>query len=175
MPGGPWMPWVGVVLRRWTDEQRTDWYHRPTPTRRLPEFCVEYEDGNSGGRSGWELPKGGMSQADPDHFAAARRELWEETGVWLGWRPAGTFAWVNSEGWGIAGNPAREQNAWLCVDLEASDTRDGERPPPRWMTVDEFEAFSWRSDHQRLLQRVQYIQTREEYLHPAMLAYWEDL
>ena len=161
------MPWIGVVLRRWTDEQRVSWSYRPTPSLRCPEFCVEYEAGTTGKRRGWELPKGGATSDDTGPFATARRELWEEAAVWLGWRHGSTCMWVSHNGRQLHGLPRPWQNAWLCVDLGPDDTRDLNRPPPRWMSLEEFEASSGRTDHLELLRAVQYLPMRADCLHPV--------
>ena len=109
---------------------------------------------------------------DSSPFATARRELWEEAGVWIGWRPTGTYSWVTPEGGLLPTAPTLQQNAWLCVDLAAEDTRDVNRAPPRWMTVEEFAAYSWRTDHLELLRTVQFLQLPADQLHPVVLAYW---
>ena len=166
------MPWYGTVLRRWTDEANTDWFFRPTPSLRVPEFCVEYECGD-GKRKGWELPKGGSRGEDSGPFATARRELWEETGVWLAWRPAGTYAWVSPKGVRLTEGPAPQENAWLVVDLLPCDTRNSHKPPPRWMTLEEFEDHSWRMDHRCLLRTVQHCTFDIDVLPPAFRAYWQ--
>ena len=166
------MPWLGTVLRRWTDDEQTDWFFRPTPMLRVPEFCVEYEYGTSGGRRGWELPKGGLRDGDSGPFATARRELWEEAGVWLAWRPLGTYAWVSPRGVRLTGSPAPRENAWLVVDLLPCDIRNVHKPPPRWTTVEEFEDNSWRADHLELLRAVQYTTFGVDVLPPAFRTYW---
>ena len=80
------MPWIGVVLRRWTNVDQTSCGVRST-VHCCPEFCVEFDIK----RKAWELPKGGVQPSrDTSPYATARRELWEEAGVWLQWRERGT-------------------------------------------------------------------------------------
>ena len=167
------MPWFGTILRRWTDADHTDWFFRPTPLLRVPEFCVEYECGTSGGRSGWELPKGGFRDGDSGPFATARRELWEEAGVWVTWRPPGTYVWASPTGRRLPNGPAPRENAWLIVDLMPGDIRNVHKPPPRWMTIDEFGGNSWRRDHHELLRAIQCIPLGVDVLPPIFHTYWE--
>ena len=42
-------------------------------------------------RGEWEFPKGGATHRDTSEWATARRETWEETGVWVRW--VGEEAW----------------------------------------------------------------------------------
>ena len=49
------MPWKGVVLRRWTNVERTSCGDRIT-VHCCPEFCVQFDTK----RKPWELPKGGV-------------------------------------------------------------------------------------------------------------------
>ena len=54
-PEDLWMPWIGVVLRRWTNVERTSCGDRST-VHCCPKFCVQFDTK----RKAWELPKGGV-------------------------------------------------------------------------------------------------------------------
>ena len=155
------MPWFGVILWRWS--------HRDdgTPCR---EYCVQFDRK----RRDYELPKGGAEVLAPRRiavptlkgtrtwevydsspFATARWELWEETGVWVGWRAEGTYTWISKTGRVLPAGPCAHQDAWLCTELHGTeDSYDTRRPPP-WMTVAEFACRSRRNDHLFVLQALQ--------------------
>ena len=155
------MPWFGVILWRWS--------HRDdgTPCR---EYCVQFDRK----RRDYELPKGGAEVLAPRRiavptlkgtrtwevydsspFATARWELWEETGVWVGWRAEGTYTWISKRGCVLPGGPCDHQDAWLCTELHGTDDTYDMRWPPTWMSVNEFARRSRRDDHLRVLQALQ--------------------
>ena len=152
------MPWYGVVLRRWSKQDRTDWSFTATNEYCLPEFCVQYDTK----RYDYELPKGGAHTTRPRRstgcidsspFGTARYELWEEAGVWLAWRGRFTYQWASSNGTILPGGPSAHSNAWLCTDLSPWDQWDMERAP-LWFSVSDFEELSNREDHLRVLRAV---------------------
>ena len=152
------MPWYGVVLRRWSKEDRTDWSCTATNEYCLPEFCVQYDTK----RYDYELPKGGAETTRPRRstrcidsspFGTARCELWEETGVWLAWRGRFAYQWVSPDGRILLGGPSADSSAWLCTDLSLWDQWDMERTP-LWFSVSDFEELSNREDHLRVLRAV---------------------
>ena len=157
------MPWFGVILWRWSDRA----WCSSGPCR---EYCVQFDRK----RKGYELPKGGAEVlaprriavptlegtrmwevCDSSPFATARWELWEETGVWVGWRAEGTYTWINKQGRVLPAGPCAHQDAWLCTELHGTeDSYDIRRPPP-WMTVAEFACRSRREDHLMVLVALQ--------------------
>ena len=152
------MPWYGVVLRRWSKEDRTDWSFTATNEYCLPEFCVQCDTK----RRDYELPKGGAKTTrrrhstrciDSSPFGTARCELWEETGVWLAWRGRFAYQWASSHGRILPGGPSADSSAWLCTDLSPWDQWDMERTL-LWFSVSDFEEWSNREDHLRVLRAV---------------------
>ena len=159
------MPWFGVILWRWS--------HRGHGTERLHwrrEYCVQFDRR----RRDYELPKGGaevlaprripvptgkgtrtVEVYDSSPFATARWELWEETGVWVGWRAEGTYTWISTWGRVLPGGPGADQNAWLCTELSNRDDSYDTRRPPEWMNLNEFAGLSRRDDHWRVLEALQ--------------------
>ena len=152
------MPWYGVVLRRWSKEDRTDWSFTATNEYCLPEFCVQCDTK----RCDYELPKGGAKTTRPRRsigcidsspFGTARCELWEETGVWLAWRGRFAYQWASPHGRILPGGPSADSSAWLCTDLSPWDQWDMERTL-LWFSVSDFEKWSNREDHLRVLRAV---------------------
>ena len=166
------MPWFGVILWRWSLRNHgTECRH----WRR--EYCVEFDRK----RKNYELRKGGaqvqgrgprhirvptengmrtVQVYDSSPFATARWELWEETGVWVGWRAEGTYTWISTWGRVLPGGPGANQNAWLCTELSNNDDSYDARRPPKWMNLDEFEVLSSRTDHYRVLASIHQMEAR---------------
>jgi len=76
---------------------------------------------------GWELPKGGEEAADSSIWATARREVWEEAGVWVSWRSPEEHSWRrDGRGW------------WAITGVKRVDTTS--QPPDgyevAWHSVD---------------------------------------
>ena len=92
---------------------------------------------------------------DSSPFATARWELWEETGVWVGWRAEGTYTWISTQRRVLPGGPCAHQNAWLCTELSNRDDSYDTRRPPEWMNLNEFAGLSRRDDHLRVLEALQ--------------------
>lgn len=172
------MPWFGVVLRRWTNEARTEWRRtRQDWSFTLAEFCVHFDYR----RGVYELPKSRIRMAwdsspfgtaalleqqgllrgvyDSSPFGTARWALWEKTGVWVAWRAAGRYTWLSDGGELLPLGPSLQctdgrlngGNAWVCTDLAPEDAVSGvEGHGPVWLTREEFEANSDLLDHATL-------------------------
>ena len=145
--------WRGVILRRWTRPSRDYWSMRPTQQYYIPEFCTVRVPKR---REAYELPKAGARWHDTSPFATARRALWEEAGVWLGWRDPGTFAWVDSEG-ELLHNAEPWISSWVLADL-SWDGDMCERVSHHWLALDEFLDLSNRDDHAKVLTRTMHRQ-----------------
>ena len=138
------MVWAGAILRRM--EAEGPW-----------EYCVQLDEE----RGGWELPKGGAKKrkhcsstvcTDTSLFATARRKLWEEAGVWVAWRPPGTYVWLSEQGDALPDGPARGENAWLCADLWPDEDEETVHSNRAWMTLDQLDKTpKVRGAHVRLL------------------------
>ena len=93
------MPWYGAVV----------WSVR----RQERKYCCQWDSK----RRCLELPKGGMRKKrrqtsgfpDSSPFATARWEMWEEAGIWLGWRRIEDFQWMQHEGHALPLGPAKGQ------------------------------------------------------------------
>ena len=136
------MVWAGVALRRPRDDG--SW-----------EYCVQRDLK----REQWELPKGGAELrtkrrstgcTDSSLFATARGELWEEAGVWLAWRPAGTYEWLSPQGEALPLGPEEGRSAFVCTELRPEDTLVA-HSSRAWMTLERFAASTTRKDHVLLL------------------------
>ena len=154
------MPWLGVILWRWNERP-----HGTACSHWRREYCVQFDRK----RNMYELPKGGAKRIKPRRipmqtekgvqivwacdsspFATARWELFEETGIWVGWRERGSYAWISRRGEVWPGVPCASQSAWLCTELRGDDTYCPDRTP-MWMNLEEFGRLSRRDDHYRLL------------------------
>lgn len=155
------MPWLGVILWRWNERP-----HNTGRVHKRQEFCVQFDRK----RQMFELPKGGamterprripmetengvqiVRAYDSSPFATARWELFEETGVWVGWRARGTYAWISPRGAVLPGGPCADQSAWLYTEMRGDDLYIREREP-MWMNLEEFGRLSPRDDQYRVLQ-----------------------
>ena len=140
------MVWAGVILRRM--EAGDPW-----------EYCVQMD----AKRGGWELPKGGAKKrkhcpstvcTDTSLFATARRKLWEEAGVWVAWRPPGTYVWLSEQGDALPDGPAPGENVLLCTDLWPEDDEAPHHPSRAWMSLDQLDKSpDARGAHVRLVRR----------------------
>ena len=92
------------------------------------------------------VPAGRSSQ-----FASARCKLWEKAGAWVAWRPRDTCVWLSGKGRRLPGEPARDENAWLCTDLRPEDD-EAHHPRRAWMSLEQLDKTpKVRGAHVRLL------------------------
>ncbi len=101
-------------------------------------------------RKQWDLPKGGQKEGECA-WATARRELHEETDVWIGWREAGEWMWVSSAGNPIV-EPRSERSAWVVTQLKEGDEQK-DCSYATWFTRADCEE-RLRPDHWRLLRQL---------------------
>ena len=148
------MVWHGVVLRRARPD--TSW-----------AYCVHWDRK----RAQWELPKGGAElstarcstgRVDSTPFATARCELWEEAGVWLAWRPEGTYAWLTAQGRLLPNGPAEGRSAFVCTELRPEEDCVDVHPARSWMTLARFAGSTTREDHVRLVRRWEELSERPQ-------------
>ena len=123
------MAWVGVILTVWIQQVRL--------------YCIVWDQK----RKCWELPKGGAelnsprmttNTIDSSPFATARGELWEEAGIWLGWRNWDTFAWLGKYGKLLTRGLKEDRCGWVYTRLCDHDIVQDDRPDRQWMTFEEY-------------------------------------
>ena len=90
---------------------------------------------------------------DSSPFATARRELWEEAGLWLEWRQRGEFHWVSRDAVPLIQGPGPHQSAFLVTQLQEGD-REVDHLRRAWMTLEECAAQGLRRDHLQLLREL---------------------
>ena len=109
-----------------------------------------------------ELPKGGMRKKrrqtsgfpDSSPFATARWELWEEAGIWLGWRRIEDFQWMRHGGHALPLGPAEGQSAFVVTEFQDAEDCVADCCSRHWLTLEDCERRRLRSDHMQLLQRL---------------------
>ena len=141
------MPWVGLIL-----------------CQHIRQHCV-YCFQLDGKRRNFELPKGGAELARPRRstgsidsspFATARAEMWEEAGIWVGWRHWTMFKCLNSRGVVLQQGLDRNTNGWIYTRLGDNDIAIDPYPARSWMTLDQYCSLdSYRPDHARVLAQVE--------------------
>ena len=123
------MPWVGVILCQWVQQVRF--------------YCIVWDPK----REHWELPKGGAelntprrttNTVDSSPFATARGELWEEAGIWLGWRNWDAFAWLGKYGKLLTHGLRRDMCGWVYTRRCDHDIVQYDSSERVWMTLDEY-------------------------------------
>ena len=109
-----------------------------------------------------ELPKGGMRKKrrqtsgfpDSSPFATARWEMWEEAGIWLGWRRIEEFQWMQHDGHALPLGPAKGQSAFVVTKFQDAGDYVADCNSRQWLTLKECERMGLRPDHLHLLQRL---------------------
>ena len=175
MNAQPMDAWFGVVLLSW-------WRASITESRQWWVCCITESHGRRRGQRG--LPKGGFctgstskvgkresvrrridaleadirestGKADAIPFQTARWELYEEAGVWLGFRPAGTFLWLSPARWGppVASASTPNRSAWLVTVFDdALDTEgypyayDKRYDRPTWLPLRDAAKSLWNAN-----------------------------
>jgi putative (di)nucleoside polyphosphate hydrolase len=100
----------------------------------------------------WQMPQGGIDK-DEDPEPAARRELYEETGIRSIALLAQTPDWVRYDlpqhlvGVALKGKYRGQQQMWFAYRFEGEDSEIAIDPPPDGHTA-EFEAWQWRPMHE---------------------------
>ena len=166
MNAQPMDAWLGVVLLSWWAAQ---WW----------VCCITESHGRRKGQR--ELPKGGFctgstskvgkresvrrrideleadirestGKADANPFQTARWELYEEAGVWLGFRPAGTFLWLRpAKSQPVASASTPNRSAWLVTVFDdALDTEgypcDKRYDRPTWLPLRDAAKSLWNAN-----------------------------
>ena len=138
------MPWYGAVV----------WSVR----RQERKYCCQWDSK----RRCLELPKGGMRKKrrqtsgfpDSSPFATARWEMWEEAGIWLGWRRIEEFQWMQHDGHALPLGPAKGQSAFVVTEFQDAEDYVADCNSRHWLTLKECERMGLRPDHLQLLQRL---------------------
>lgn len=97
----------------------------------------------------WQMPQGGIGKGE-DVEAAARRELWEETGIRSVSLLAQTPGWIKYDlpehliGVALKGKYRGQRQKWFAYRFEGSDSEIAIDPPPAGQAA-EFDHWQWRA------------------------------
>lgn len=96
----------------------------------------------------WQMPQGGIDRGD-DPLAAARRELYEETGIESVSLIAEAPNWINYDlpphlvGIALKGKYRGQTQRWFAFRFEGDESEIRINPPPGGHTP-EFDAWAWK-------------------------------
>ena len=112
--------------------------------RRIPVGNSEYD----GSPQLWQMPQGGIDR-DEDPLAAARRELFEETGMRTVSLLGDAGEWINYDlpphlvGIGLKGKYRGQTQRWFAFRFEGDESEIAINPPPTGHEP-EFDAWEWK-------------------------------
>lgn len=96
----------------------------------------------------WQMPQGGIDR-DEDPLEAARRELYEETGMQTVSLLADAGRWINYDlpahliGIGLKGKYRGQTQRWYAFRFEGDESEIAINPPPGGHEA-EFDAWAWK-------------------------------
>ena len=96
----------------------------------------------------WQMPQGGIDKGE-DPLPAARRELWEETGMHSITLLAETPGWINYDlprhlvGIAFKGRYRGQAQKWFAFRFEGEESEIAINPPPGGHEP-EFDAWAWK-------------------------------
>ena len=108
---------------------------------------VEPGDELSGATQLWQMPQGGID-GDEEPEPAARRELWEETGIRSVSLLASTTGWIRYDlppelvGVAFKGRYRGQKQKWFAYRFDGNDSEIAIDPPPDGHPA-EFDRWSW--------------------------------
>lgn len=132
----PYRPCVGVMV---LNRKGLVW-----AGRRIAEGNSEYD----GSPQLWQMPQGGIDKGE-DALVAAKRELYEETGMQTVSLLAQSQGWINYDlpphliGIGLKGKYRGQTQRWFAFRFEGQDDEIQINPPPGGHDP-EFDAWEWK-------------------------------
>lgn len=96
----------------------------------------------------WQMPQGGIDKGE-EPLEAARRELWEETGIRTVSLLAEAPGWINYDlpahllGIALKGRFRGQAQRWFAFRFEGDDSEIAINPPPGGHQA-EFDAWAWK-------------------------------
>lgn len=132
----PYRPCVGVMV---LNRKGLVW-----AGRRIAEGNSEYD----GSPQLWQMPQGGIDKGE-DALVAAKRELYEETGMKTVSLLAQSQGWINYDlpphliGIGLKGKYRGQTQRWFAFRFEGQDDEIQINPPPGGHDP-EFDAWEWK-------------------------------
>ena len=137
--GLPYRPCVGIMVLNgvglvWTGQRR----RKPNDELSGPE----------GSGHDWQMPQGGIDKGE-EAEPAARRELYEETGMRSVSLLAETSGWIRYDlpdhllGVALKGKYRGQKQKWFAYRFEGSDSEIAINPPPDGHTA-EFNDWAWK-------------------------------
>ncbi len=132
----PYRPCVGVMVLN--HEQKVWMGHRP---------IVENDEFQPGDKKRWQMPQGGIDEGE-EPLAAAKRELWEETGMTAVTLLGQTEDWLTYDlpsdliGVALRGKWRGQKQRWFVFRFEGDESDINITHPPDGAPV-EFDRWEW--------------------------------
>lgn len=135
----PYRPCVGIML---LNAEGKAW-----AGRRMPNTETPAKDDFR-----WQMPQGGIDKGE-DPREAAKRELWEETGVTSARIIGEVSSWLNYDlppeliGTGLKGKYRGQTQKWFAFRFEGDESEINITHPPDG-SEQEFDEWAWRDMHE---------------------------